>query len=135
MAKAQAKGGKKKAFKRKEKRMVPQGIVHIQASFNNTMVSITDLAGNLVSQSSAGALGFHGSRKGTPFAAQQAAIKAAQAAREVGMHSCEVRVKGPGSGRESAVRAIQSVGIEVKVIRDVTPIPHNGCRPPKKRRV
>ncbi|HEY7547283.1 MAG TPA: 30S ribosomal protein S11 [Blastocatellia bacterium] len=135
MAKAQAKGGKKKVFKRKEKRMVPQGIVHIRATFNNTMVSITDLEGNLVSQSSAGALGFHGSRKGTPFAAQQAAIKAAQAAREVGMHSCEVRVKGPGSGRESAVRAIQSAGIEVRVIRDVTPIPHNGCRPPKKRRV
>ncbi|MEW6210298.1 MAG: 30S ribosomal protein S11 [Acidobacteriota bacterium] len=135
MAKAQTKGGKKKVFKRKEKRMVPQGIVHIRATFNNTMVSITDLEGNLVSQSSAGALGFHGSRKGTPFAAQQAAIKAAQAAREVGMHSCEVRVKGPGSGRESAVRAIQSAGIEVRVIRDVTPIPHNGCRPPKKRRV
>lgn len=135
MAKAQTKGGKKKVFKRKEKRMVPQGIVHIRATFNNTMISITDLEGNLVSQSSAGALGFHGSRKGTPFAAQQAAIKAAQAAREVGMHSCEVRVKGPGSGRESAVRAIQSAGIEVRVIRDVTPIPHNGCRPPKKRRV
>lgn len=115
--------------------MVPQGIVHIQASFNNTLVSITDLEGNLVSQSSAGALGFHGSRKGTPFAAQQAAVRAAQAAREMGMHSCEVRVKGPGSGRESAVRAIQSAGIEVRLIRDVTPIPHNGCRPPKRRRV
>jgi len=135
MAKAQAKGGKKKTFKRKERRMVPQGIVHIQASFNNTLVSITDLEGNLISQSSAGALGFHGSRKGTPFAAQQAASRAAQAARDVGMHSCEVRVKGPGSGRESAVRAIQSAGIEVRMIRDVTPIPHNGCRPPKKRRV
>ncbi len=115
--------------------MVPQGIVHIQASFNNTLISITDLEGNLVSQSSAGALGFHGSRKGTPFAAQQAAVRAAQAARDVGMSSCEVRVKGPGSGRESAVRAIQTAGIEVRLIRDVTPIPHNGCRPPKRRRV
>ncbi len=135
MAKAQAKGGRKKAFKRKERKHIPQGIVHIQASFNNTLVSITDLEGNLISQSSAGALGFHGSRKGTPFAAQQAASRAAQTARDVGMHVCEVRVKGPGSGRESAVRAIQSAGIEVRVIRDVTPIPHNGCRPPKRRRV
>jgi small subunit ribosomal protein S11 len=135
MAKTQAKAGKKKTFKRKERRMVPQGIAHIQATFNNTVVSITDLEGNLVSHSSAGALGFHGSRKGTPFAAQQAAAKAAQAAREMGMQSCEVRVKGPGSGRESAVRAIQTAGIEVRTIRDVTPIPHNGCRPPKKRRV
>jgi small subunit ribosomal protein S11 len=135
MAKAPAKTGKKKTFKRKERRMVPQGIVHIQASFNNTLIAITDLEGNLISQSSAGAMGFHGSRKGTPFAAQQAASRAAQAAREVGMHACEVRVKGPGSGRESAVRAIQSAGIEVRLIRDVTPIPHNGCRPPKRRRV
>jgi small subunit ribosomal protein S11 len=135
MAKTQAKAGKKKTFKRKERRMVPQGIAHIQATFNNTVVSITDLEGNLVSHSSAGALGFHGSRKGTPFAAQQAAAKAAQAAREMGMQSCEVRVKGPGSGRESAVRAIQTAGIEVRTIRDVTPIPHNGCRPPKRRRV
>jgi small subunit ribosomal protein S11 len=135
MAKTQPKAGKKKTFKRKERRMVPQGIAHIQATFNNTVVSITDLEGNLVSHSSAGALGFHGSRKGTPFAAQQAAAKAAQAAREMGMQSCEVRVKGPGSGRESAVRAIQTAGIEVRTIRDVTPIPHNGCRPPKRRRV
>jgi small subunit ribosomal protein S11 len=135
MAKAQTKGGKKKTFKKKEKKFIPQGIVHIQASFNNTLVSITDLQGNLVSQSSSGALGFHGSRKGTPFAAQQAAARAAQAAKDVGMNSCEVRVKGPGSGRESAVRAIQSAGIEVRVIRDVTPIPHNGCRPSKRRRV
>jgi len=135
MAKAQAKAGKKKTLKRKERRLVAQGVVHIQASFNNTLVAITDLEGNLLSQSSAGALGFHGSRKGTPFAAQQAALRAAQAARELGMHSCEVRVKGPGSGRESAVRAIQTAGIEIKTIRDVTPIPHNGCRPPKRRRV
>ncbi|HEU4388234.1 MAG TPA: 30S ribosomal protein S11 [Blastocatellia bacterium] len=135
MAKAQTKAGKKKTFKRKERRMVPQGVVHIQATFNNTVISITDLEGNLISHSSAGALGFHGSRKGTPFAAQQAASRAAQQARELGMHSCEVRVKGPGSGRESAVRAIQAAGIDVRVIHDVTPIPHNGCRPPKKRRV
>ncbi len=135
MAKGQTKGGKKKAFKRKERRMVPQGIVHIQATFNNTLISITDLEGNLIGQSSAGALGFRGSRKGTPFAAQQAASRAAQAARDMGMQTAEVRVKGPGSGRESAVRAIQSAGIEVRLIRDVTPIPHNGCRPPKRRRV
>jgi small subunit ribosomal protein S11 len=127
--------GKKKTFKKKEKKVVPQGIVHIQASFNNTLVSITDLEGNLVSASSSGALGFNGSRKGTPFAAQQAATKAAGVAKESGMQSCEVRVKGPGSGRESAIRAVQSAGIEVRVIKDVTPIPHNGCRPPKRRRV
>jgi small subunit ribosomal protein S11 len=135
MAKQQATAGKKKTFKKKEKKVVPQGVIHIQATFNNTLVSITDLQGNLVSQSSAGAMGFRGSRKGTPFAAQQAAAKAAGVARDSGMRSCEVRVKGPGSGRESAIRAIQSAGIDVKVIRDVTPIPHNGCRPPKRRRV
>ena len=134
---AQKKGaGKKKTFKKKEKKVVPFGVVHIQASFNNTIVSITDPEGNLVTQSSAGALGFRGSRKGTPFAAQQAALRAAQAARETAsMSQCEVRVKGPGSGRESAIRALAAAGIEVKVIRDVTPIPHNGCRPPKRRRV
>ena len=126
---------KKKTFKKKEKKNIPIGIVHIAASFNNTLISITDSEGNLVAQSSSGARGFRGSRKGTPFAAQQAASRAAQSAREVGMHSCEVRVKGPGSGRESAVRAIQSAGIEVRLIRDVTPIPHNGRRPPKRRRV
>src|SRR3954466_5192873 len=126
---AKATGGKKKVFRKKEKKNIPNGIVYIAASFNNTLISITDLEGNLISQSSSGALGFHGSRKGTPFAAQQAAARAAQAARDVGMHSCEVRVKGPGSGRESAVRAIQTAGIEVRLIRDVTPIPHNGCRP------
>lgn len=128
--------GKKKNYKRKEKKIVPQGIVHIQATFNNTLVSVTDLSGNLLTASSSGALGFKGSRKGTPFAAQQAASKAASMARElVGMQSCEVRVSGPGSGRESAIRAIQANGIEVKIIRDVTPIPHNGCRPRKRRRV
>lgn len=135
MAKQQQTSGKKKVFKKKEKKVVPQGIVHIQATFNNTLVSITDLNGNLVAQCSAGAMGFRGSRKGTPFAAQQAANKAAGIARDSGMRSVEVRVKGPGSGRESAVRAIQSAGIDIKTIRDVTPIPHNGCRPPKRRRV
>ena len=135
MAKQQTTSGKKKVFKKKEKKHVPNGIVHIQASFNNTLVSITDLEGRLVAQSSAGAMGFRGSRKGTPFAAQQAASKAANIARDAGMRSCEVRVKGPGSGRESAVRAIQGAGIEIRMIRDVTPIPHNGCRPPQKRRV
>jgi len=135
MAKQQQTSGKKKVFKKKEKKVVPQGIVHIQATFNNTLVSITDLNGNLVAQCSAGAMGFRGSRKGTPFAAQQAANKAAGIARDTGMRSVEVRVKGPGSGRESAIRAIQGAGIDIKLIRDVTPIPHNGCRPPKRRRV
>ena len=126
---------KKKVFKKKEKKVIPQGVVHIQATFNNTLISITDLNGNLVSQASSGAMGFRGSRKGTPFAAQQAASKAAGIAKDSGMRVCEVRVKGPGSGRESAVRAINASGIEVRLIRDVTPIPHNGCRPPKRRRV
>ena len=135
MAKQQATTGKKKTFKKREKKVVPQGIVHILASFNNTLVSVTDLNGNLVAQCSSGAMGFRGSRKGTPFAAQQAANKAAGIARDSGMRSCEVRVNGPGSGRESAIRAILQAGIEVRIIRDVTPIPHNGCRPPKRRRV
>jgi len=108
MAKA---GGKKKVFRKKEKKNVPNGIVHIAASFNNTMISITDLEGNLIAQSSAGARGFRGSRKGTPFAAQQAAYEAAKKAHEAGMHQCEVRVKGPGGGRESAIRAIANAGI------------------------
>jgi small subunit ribosomal protein S11 len=133
MAKQQT--SKKKVFKKKEKKNIPNGIVHIQATFNNTLISITDLQGNLVAQGSSGAQGFRGSRKGTPFAAQQAALKAANIARDSGMRSCEVRVKGPGSGRESAIRALQTVGIEVRIITDVTPIPHNGCRPPKRRRV
>jgi small subunit ribosomal protein S11 len=128
-------GLKKKNYKKKEKKNIPRGIVHIQASFNNTIVSITDLSGNLLAASSSGALGFKGSRKGTPFAAQQAASKAASIAKESGMQSCEVRISGPGSGRESAIRAIQANGIEVQLIRDVTPIPHNGCRPRKRRRV
>ena len=135
MAKAPGKQGKKKAFKKREKKHISSGIVHIQATFNNTVVTISDLNGNVVSWSSAGSLGFRGSRKGTPFAAQQAAQHAANGARDHGMRSVEVRVKGPGSGRESAIRALSVVGLEVKGIKDVTPIPHNGCRPPKKRRV
>ena len=135
MAKAAAKTGKKKVFKKKEKRIVPVGLVHILASFNNTLVSITDPDGKLVCWSSAGSLGFKGSRKGTPFAAQQAALRVANAARDHGMRSVEVRVKGPGSGRESAIRALATAGLEVRNIKDVTPIPHNGCRPPKRRRV
>ncbi len=130
------KKGKKKAFKKRgEKRVVHHGYAHIQASFNNTVITITDVEGNVVSWSSAGAIGFKGSRKGTPFAATQAAINAGKGAQGVGMRSLEVRVKGPGAGRESAVRALQTIGIDVKSIRDVTPIPHNGCRPPKRRRV
>ena len=126
----------KKTFKKRgEKRIVHHGIVHIHASFNNTTVTITDPEGNVLSWSSAGGIGFKGSRKGTPFAATQAAIAAGNAAKTVGLRSLEVLVKGPGSGRESAIRALQTIGIEVKSIRDVTPIPHNGCRPPKRRRV
>jgi small subunit ribosomal protein S11 len=135
MAKAAPKATKKKVFKKKEKRIVPAGIVHVQASFNNTLVSITDADGKLVCWSSAGSLGFKGSRKGTPFAAQQAALRVANAARDHGMRSVEVRVKGPGAGRESAIRALATAGLEVRSIKDVTPIPHNGCRPPKRRRV
>jgi small subunit ribosomal protein S11 len=126
---------KKKVGKKKEKKIVPSGIAHVQATFNNTVVTITDLEGNVVCWSSAGSLGFKGSRKGTPFAAQQAAVTAANRAREVGMRSLEVNVKGPGSGRDSAIRALQTAGIEIRSIRDATPIPHNGCRPPKRRRV
>ena len=127
---------KKKAFKKRgEKRVVHHGFAHIQASFNNTIVTITDMNGNVLSWKSSGSLGFRGSRKGTPFAAQQAASNAASLARDHGVRSVDVRVSGPGSGRESAVRALASSGIEVRSIRDVTPIPHNGCRPPKRRRV
>lgn len=130
-----AKAAKKKVFKKKERKNIPMGIAHISASFNNTLISITDTQGNLVSQSSSGARGFRGSRKGTPFAAQQAASEAARKAMEAGMREVEVRVKGPGGGRESAIRAINQAGIRVTAIRDTTPIPHNGCRPPKRRRV
>jgi small subunit ribosomal protein S11 len=126
----------RKTFKKRgEKRIVHSGYAHIQASFNNTIITITDTEGNVIAWSSAGGIGFKGSRKGTPFAATQAAIAAGNAAKTVGLRSLEVRVKGPGSGRESAIRALQTIGIEVKSIRDVTPIPHNGCRPPKRRRV
>ena len=135
MAKAPAKTGKKKTFKKKEKKVVPVGLVHIQASFNNTIVTFTDLVGNVLAWSSSGSLGFRGSRKGTPFAAQQASLTAANKAKEYGLRTVEVRVAGPGAGRESAVRALATVGIEVKAIKDRTPIPHNGCRPPKRRRV
>jgi len=135
MAKAPAKTAKKKTFKKKEKKIVSNGLVHIQASFNNTIVTFTDLVGNVLAWSSSGSLGFRGSRKGTPFAAQQASLTAANKAKEYGLRSVEVMVSGPGSGRESAVRALSTVGIEVKAIKDRTPIPHNGCRPPKRRRV
>jgi small subunit ribosomal protein S11 len=135
MAKAAAKPGRKKAFKKKEKRIVPIGIVHVRATFNNTHVTVTDPDGKVVCWASSGSLGFKGSRKGTPFAAQQAALRAANAARDHGMRTVEVHVKGPGSGRESAVRALATAGLEVRLIKDTTPIPHNGCRPPKRRRV
>ena len=126
---------KKEFRKKKEKRVVPHGVVCIQATFNNTIVTITDQQGNTLSWKSSGSLGFRGSRKGTPFAAQQAAMNAANMARDHGVRSVDVRVSGPGSGRESAVRALAAAGIDVRSIRDVTPIPHNGCRPPKRRRV
>ncbi len=132
---APEKKGKKKVFKKKERKNVPHGIAHIQASFNNTIITIADGEGRTVSWKSAGSLGFRGSRKGTPFAAQQAASNAASQARDHGMRSLDVRVNGPGSGRESAIRALAAAGLEVRSIRDVTPIPHNGCRPPKRRRV
>ncbi|MBR5429461.1 MAG: 30S ribosomal protein S11 [Firmicutes bacterium] len=121
--------------RRKEKKNVEVGVAHIQSTFNNTIVSITDKAGNAISWSTAGAQGFKGSRKGTPFAAQMAADKAAKDAMEHGMRQVECLVKGPGSGREAAIRALQAAGLEVSMIKDVTPIPHNGCRPPKRRRV
>jgi small subunit ribosomal protein S11 len=119
----------------KEKKNVPMAVAHIHATFNNTIITITDMQGNVLAWSSAGCLAFKGSRKGTPFAAQMAAQAAGNAAKEHGVRSLEVRVKGPGSGRESSIRALQSIGMEIKAIKDVTPIPHNGCRPPKRRRV
>ncbi|MEG0912879.1 MAG: 30S ribosomal protein S11 [Oscillospiraceae bacterium] len=121
--------------KRREKKNIERGAAHIQATFNNTIVTITDVSGNAISWASAGGLGFKGSRKSTPFAAQMAAEVAAKAAMEHGMKTVEVFVKGPGSGREAAIRALQATGLEVNLIKDVTPIPHNGCRPPKRRRV
>ena len=133
--KAKKTTGKKKTGKKREKLNIPSGIAHILASFNNTIISITDMDGNLLAACSAGAVGFKGSRKGTPFAAQQAATNAANAVKEYGMRSLQVFLKGPGAGRESAIRALQACGLEVKSIKDITPIPHNGCRPPKRRRV
>lgn len=135
MAKAPTKSNKKKSFKKKEKKVVPYGVVHIQATFNNTIITFTDPLGNVLAWSSSGSLGFRGSRKGTPFAAQQASLTAANKVKEYGLRTVEVRVAGPGAGRESAVRALSTAGIDVKAIKDRTPIPHNGCRPPKKRRV
>ena len=130
-----AKKKKQKKTKRKQKKNIPSGIAHIQATFNNTIVTITDPAGNTVSWSSAGVLRFKGSRKSTPFAAQLVAEDAVKKAQEHGMKAVGVYVKGPGSGRESALRAIANAGMKITMIKDVTPIPHNGCRPPKRRRV
>ena len=121
--------------KRREKKNIERGAAHIRSSFNNTLVTITDLQGNAISWSSSGSLGFRGSKKSTPFASQMAAETAARAAMEHGLRTVEVYVKGPGSGRESAIRALQTAGLEANMIKDVTPIPHNGCRPPKRRRV
>lgn len=132
MAKATA---KKTTRRRRERKNVERGAAHIQATFNNTIVTITDTKGNALSWASAGGLGFRGSRKSTPFAAQTAAETAAKAAKEYGLKAVEVYVKGPGSGREAAIRALQAAELEVTMIKDVTPVPHNGCRPPKRRRV
>jgi len=131
---AKSKKGSRKGGKR-EKKNIPHAVAHIQATFNNTIISISDPSGNLICWSSAGGQGFKGSRKGTPFAAQTAAQQAARAARDNGVRSVDVRVKGPGSGRESSIRSLKAAGLEILSIKDVTPIPHNGCRPPKRRRV
>ena len=132
VAKVQA---KKTTTRRRERKNIEKGQAHIHSSFNNTIVTITDVQGNSISWASAGGLGFKGSRKSTPFASQMAAESAAKAAMEHGLKSVEVYVKGPGSGREAAIRALQTAGLEISMIKDVTPIPHNGCRPPKRRRV
>lgn len=126
---------KKVVRKRKDRKNVEKGAVHIRSSFNNTMVTVTDTQGNALSWASAGEMGFRGSRKSTPYAAQTAAETAAKAAMEMGLKTVEVYVRGPGAGREAAIRALQAVGLEVTLIKDVTPVPHNGCRPPKRRRV
>ncbi|MBO4847887.1 MAG: 30S ribosomal protein S11 [Clostridia bacterium] len=131
----QVKGKKVTTRKRREKKNIERGQAHIRSSFNNTLVTITDLNGNAISWASAGGCGFRGSRKSTPFAAQMAAEQAAKASMEHGMRVVEVYVKGPGAGRESAIRSLQAAGLEINMIKDVTPIPHNGCRPPKRRRV
>ena len=126
---------KKTTRKKRERKNIEKGAAHIRSTFNNTIVTLTDTAGNTLSWASAGGLGFRGSKKSTPFAAQMAAETAAKAAMEHGLKSVEVYVKGPGTGREAAIRALQAAGLEVSMIKDVTPIPHNGCRPPKRRRV
>lgn len=126
---------KQRKTKKKVKKNIPSGIVHIKASFNNTVVTISDKQGNTIAWASAGSVGFKGSRKSTPFAAQMAAESCAKKAMENGVRAVEIYVKGPGSGRESAIRSLQSVGLDITIIKDVTPIPHNGCRPPKQRRV
>ena len=126
---------RKSTRKKKEKKNVPTGVAHVQSTFNNTIITITDLEGRVVSWSSAGAMGFKGSRKGTPFAAQVAGEESARKAKEHGVKRVEVYVNGPGSGREAAIRSLQAAGLQVSIIKDVTPIPHNGCRPPKRRRV
>ena len=130
-----AKTAKKVVKRRRERKVVEKGAAHIRSSFNNTLGTITDLEGNALSWASSGGLGFRGSRKSTPYAAQTAAETAAKAAMEYGLKTVEVYVKGPGQGREAAIRALQTAGLEVVMIKDVTPIPHNGCRPPKRRRV
>lgn len=130
-----AKAAKGKRMKRKERKNVTSGVVHINASFNNTIVTVTDVQGNTIAWSSAGGMGFKGSRKSTPYAAQVATEDAGKKAMEHGVRTVEVEIKGPGAGRESALRALQSIGFAVTMIRDVTPVPHNGCRPPKRRRV
>ena len=126
---------KKVSRKRREKKLVERGVAHIRSSFNNTIVTITDVQGNALSWASAGGMGFRGNKKSTPFAAQMAAETAAKASQEFGLKSVDVMVKGPGSGREAAIRALQTAGLDVTMSKDVTPIPHNGCRPPKRRRV
>ncbi len=134
MAKAVKRKGRRVA-KRREKRVVPEGVIHIQSTFNNTIITVADRYGNVIAWSSAGKMGFKGSRKGTPFGAQVAARAAAQSAIGMGMRKAELYVRGPGSGRDTAMKALQSEGIEVTLMRDVTPIPHDGCRAPKRRRV
>ncbi|RIV24553.1 30S ribosomal protein S11 [Alicyclobacillaceae bacterium I2511] len=135
MQKSQRKGGTATRTRRRDRKNVEVGVAHIRSTFNNTVVTITDVTGNVISWSTAGNVGFKGSRKSTPFAAQMAAESAAKTAMEHGMRTVEVAVKGPGGGREAAIRSLQAAGLEISGIRDVTPIPHNGCRPPKRRRV
>jgi small subunit ribosomal protein S11 len=132
---ADQKGADRAARKKRGRKNISEGVVHIHSTFNNTIVTITDYQGNVISWSSAGSMGFKGSRKGTPFAAQQAADNAAKKAMDHGLRTVQIFVRGPGAGRESALRALQSAGINISLIKDVTPIPHNGCRPPKRRRV